>query len=338
MAYSIKFTGSWMLNRFKDIEGENRALKGLDDLPEIAATSSGLKALCTFFAWQGIEDCRKCCGGNGDLLVSGVAQMAADYAWQTTAEGVFIILTLQTAQFLLKSVQNAVTGKHLGEVVAYLAPLKDAANFDLAKMVPPSAKTPEEFYNLDYLVQLFRYSALSAVVNVSQEFQQRLGDLNGKFDEALNACAVELCNAVRSHTFVFMLSNFATGIAAVEDKGCKQALQYLAAFWACSNMVDDGQWIGILSSGQLRLVKTAVTKLLDLLRPNAIALTDAFDFPDNVLNSAIGRYDGNVYEALYDFARKSPLNQQEVFDGYQEVLRPHLDIEFLKNGNRKPKL
>jgi acyl-CoA oxidase len=35
------------------------------------------------------------------------------------------------------------------------------------------------------------------------------------------------------------------------------------------------------------------------IRPNAVALVDAFDFSDTALNSSIGRYDGNVYEEMY---------------------------------------
>jgi hypothetical protein len=38
-------------------------------LPEIAASSAGLKAFCTFLTSQGIEDCRKCCGGNGYVII-----------------------------------------------------------------------------------------------------------------------------------------------------------------------------------------------------------------------------------------------------------------------------
>jgi hypothetical protein len=30
------------------------------------------------------------------------------------------------------------------------------------------------------------------------------------------------------------------------------------------------------------------------VRVDAVALTDAFEFPDNALNSAVGRHDGNV--------------------------------------------
>lgn len=37
--------------------------------------------------------------------------------------------------------------------------------------------------------------------------------------------------------------------------------------------------------------------------------------PDNILASNIGRFDGNVYEALYDSAKKSSLNKIDPFDG-----------------------
>ena len=39
---------------------------------------------------------------------------------------------------------------------------------------------------------------------------------------------------------------------------------------------------------------------------------DAFDIPDTVLNSALGRYDGDVYRHLYEWALKAPRNKSEV--------------------------
>ena len=48
------------------------------------------------------------------------------------------------------------------------------------------------------------------------------------------------------------------------------------------------------------------------IRPQAVPLVDAFEFTDHILDSCLGRYDGRVYEALYDWAKKSPLNQSEV--------------------------
>jgi hypothetical protein len=37
----------------------------LAGIKEMHATSAGLKAYCTFTAAEGLEDCRKCCGGHG---------------------------------------------------------------------------------------------------------------------------------------------------------------------------------------------------------------------------------------------------------------------------------
>lgn len=49
-----------------------------------------------------------------------------------------------------------------------------------------------------------------------------------------------------------------------------------------------------------------------MYRPEAVSLVDAFDHSDYVLNSPLGRYDGNVYEDLFRWAQRSALNKEEV--------------------------
>lgn len=63
---------------------------------------------------------------------------------------------------------------------------------------------------------------------------------------------------------------------------------------------------------QLSQVSQRLKELLAQLRPNAVALVDAFDYCDEMLNSVLGRYDGNVYEHMFEWARCSPLNKTEV--------------------------
>ena len=60
---------------------------------------------------------------------------------------------------------------------------------------------------------------------------------------------------------------------------------------------------GYLSGRQAGLVRQQVRTLLGQVRPDAVALVDAWNFPDHVLASAIGRYDGNVYQAMFDWVR-----------------------------------
>ena len=58
---------------------------------------------------------------------------------------------------------------------------------------------------------------------------------------------------------------------------------------------------------QIQLARTkTVMKLLEEIRPHAVRLVDAWNFPDWQLDSSLGRYDGKVYEDL--FKRASELN------------------------------
>lgn len=40
----------------------------------------------------------------------------------------------------------------------------------------------------------------------------------------------------------------------------------------------------------------------------AVQITDAFGFSDFELGSVLGRYDGRVYETLWEEAKKDPVN------------------------------
>ena len=67
-------------------------------------------------------------------------------------------------------------------------------------------------------------------------------------------------------------------------------------------------------------VRESVLNLIDLIRPNAIALVDARDFSDFRLKSALGRYDGDVYPAIIKSSKRDPLNKEDIGPGYD----PHL--------------
>lgn len=69
---------------------------------------------------------------------------------------------------------------------------------------------------------------------------------------------------------------------------------------------------GVLTPDIISNLHSRRVSLLAELRPNAVMLVDAFDYPDRLLNSCLGRYDGQVYDALYEYAKSSSLNQYQV--------------------------
>lgn len=73
--------------------------------------------------------------------------------------------------------------------------------------------------------------------------------------------------------------------------------------------------------GQLEL---RLQNCLKQLRPNAVALVDSFDLHDRILDSALGAYDGNVYERMFAEAKKSPLNKEPVNEAFHKYLKPFM--------------
>jgi acyl-CoA oxidase len=333
LTYVLKFVSTWMVNSFSALEGDSKQVGVITDtsaLPELAATSAGMKAIASFMVANGIEDLRKCCGGNGYLMSSGIAPLAADYVWQTTAEGDFVLLILLTGRFLLKSLASARKGPLSGPV-EYLNVIRDP-DFDPTKLAPQQPKSVEDLMNLDYLLSLFKFRALTLVLSVGAEIQKRV--FKGQSQaEAWNSLSLDMYNAVRAHCLYFILEIAIKKTKEAKEPKVSKAVNSIVALFANSIIMDDN-WAGLLTEKQFRLVREAVALLLDQLRPDAVTLVDAFDLDDNVVNSTIGRYDGNIYEALYEYAVRSELNQKDPFEGYYEHLQPHLDREFLKHGNK----
>ena len=87
----------------------------------------------------------------------------------------------------------------------------------------------------------------------------------------------------------------------------------------------------LLDGDQVDALVTEINVLLAEIRPDAVGLTDAFSYDDYQLSSTLGRYDGKVYEAIYEEAQKSPLNKSTVMVGWDK-LSPILDLDFLKQG------
>lgn len=75
-------------------------------------------------------------------------------------------------------------------------------------------------------------------------------------------------------------------------------LKKLVALFGLEQMLENaGDFLesGTLKPEQAGLAREAHHRLLRELRPEAVALVDSFDIPDYLLDSALGKYDGDVY-------------------------------------------
>jgi len=346
IGYAIKFSGRWLQRKYDEVSGKADAGEVPDDIVETHASVAGLKGLVTKLVSDGIEDCRKCCGGHGYSLDSGIAALSVDYAWQATAEGDFVVMLLQTARFLLKCVAQARRGMSVPGFANYLSLYEDS-NFSpsLPAFVAsrPSVTKIEDCFDLNRLLALFRHRAVVLVGEAEERIRH----------ESFASSSLYLVAAARAHCYYFLMSTFHDTITNFKaelprgetldgkdyviqtlDPKIKIVLERLFCLTCCINIIEGEGWGGLLPRKEITIIEAAVSRLLSLLRPETVALVDAFDFPDNVLNSTLGRSDGNVYEACYQAAVRCRLNREVPFAGYKDHLRPNLDLELLavRNG------
>jgi acyl-CoA oxidase len=102
-----------------------------------------------------------------------------------------------------------------------------------------------------------------------------------------------------------------------------RVLRCLCHLFALSVMEDsmaDFRAHDYLDATQATLVSAEVMRLCRSLRLDAVSLVDSWQLSDKLLNSALGREDGKVYEALLRLALRSPLNAQDITPTYHTQL------------------
>jgi len=305
-------------------------IQNIDSLKELAASSAGLKALCTFITANGIEDLRKCCGGNGYLLNSGISQIINDYYVQVTAEGDFVILGLFTAKHLIKSIAKIMSGSKLSGIMEYFNVIGEEC-FNLSNIMPKKVTNASEYFNLSYLLNLFKFRSLHKNYSVAMEMNKLIQNDNFHAEKAFLSLSTELLSASQAHCYYIIMHNYVNFLTSITCPKIKNMLSRLCCLFALSHFIE-GNWGEIIDKDQYWVIKTCINDLLNEIRPDAVPIVDSFDFQDYVLRSTIGRYDGNVYESLYDSAQKSILNRSDPFDGYS-YLKPYLNKDLVKKGN-----
>lgn len=123
--FALHFTGKGMMKLYRQNQemmkkkdagresesgrgaGPEETVAGSDLLADLHATSCGLKSLASSTAAEGLEVCRRACGGHGYSSFSGIGPWYADYLPTTTWEGDNYMLTQQVARYvgLLRLVQ-----------------------------------------------------------------------------------------------------------------------------------------------------------------------------------------------------------------------------------------
>ncbi|XP_028258746.1 peroxisomal acyl-coenzyme A oxidase 1 isoform X1 [Parambassis ranga] len=320
MAYAFTFVGQYMKQTYLRITGDiNQG--DFSELPELHALSAGLKAFTTWEANNAIEVCRMSCGGHGYSRSSALPDIYVEFTPTCTYEGENTVMMLQTARYLVKSYRQAKAGQQLSGIVSYLNETQDRR----VQPQPVAARpTVVDINDLSSLVEVYKLRAATLVEMAAKNIQQELQRRKSQEDAWNNSC-IDLVRASDAHCHYVVVKLFTDKLGEIGDTAIHSVLSNLALLYALHGITkNSGDFLmaGLLSVPQVLQMSLRIKELLSQLRLNAVALVDAFDIHDKKLNSVLGRYDGNVYEHMFEWARSSPLNTEEVHESFHKYLKP----------------
>ncbi|KAG7402328.1 hypothetical protein PHYBOEH_000036 [Phytophthora boehmeriae] len=319
-AYAIVLTGN-QVDSFSLVLADQIKRGDLSKLQVGHAMSCGLKVLTSDLACNGIETCRRACGGHGYLLSSGLPILLGDILQTVTAEGENFVLSQQTARALLKIHDQFRSGADLPEEMQFMA--------NIGKSRYTQTRDKQQWLGLDTYVEIFQQRFLHLLNNLVSKMSSAPSIAAGIQNNSM--LCYKLANA---YTYVVLVNNFVASVRS--STALLPVLQPLCQLFALTQLeANAGEFMesGCVFPNEMPIIRANIEELLKLIRPHAVTLVDGFNFSDHLLNSTLGRYDGNVYEALYESAQHDPLNHSSDKVALHELLLPIRD-EISKSKSR----
>lgn len=305
--FALHYTGEYMYKLYH--ESRSTIERGdFGPLAELHSASSGLKSLCTTLAADGIETCRRAMGGHGFGGGSGLIGLNSDYLSKPTVEGDNWMITQQVAAYLIKKMQqcverpDAASKDPTDELFKHYLQNKD-------HRIPESYFDPQSGQFDDAsIVSVFQWrtAALSHTT-----YQHRIEQ-----KKPWTKMMIQLHALSRAYSEQILITNFYNALSSTQSNLTSPAPEVLRicfrlfALYTMEQSATSFILTSSISSACLTMLPDSILELMSDLRPHAVKLMDAWSIPDFLLDSALGRYDGKVYEELFDMAhRRNPLNK-----------------------------
>ena len=297
-------------------------MKSIDAMKSLFIDSGSLKSTCTWLAAEAIDQCRQACGGHGYSGYNGFGRAYNDWVVQCTWEGDNNVLGINIGKPLVKHIiaieddDKVVKGSS-----DFLNQLKEYTGSGASKVVLNNAKDITD-------LKTFIKSLEVAIIRLSYETGKTVRKENFDFVGA------ELVNISKLKAHHYLLSEYVRRIDEHDDASVKPYLYDLGRVYAATVVLD--RFAGIYltfnvasTSAITDLAKVVIPQLCKQVRPNVVGLTDSFQMSDMMINAAIGRYDGDIYENYFDLVKtlNPPAKDKAPYSAALEAMlnRPSID-------------
>ena len=300
--YALHFAQAELVTEFARVFADEDPNDDTDGITEhdrraLEASAAGIKALGTWHASDTIQTCREACGGAGYLTENRFATLKADTDVFTTFEGDNTVLLQLVAKGLLTDYRDAF-GKldPLGaarfvaaqavEIAVEKAALRTLVE-RLRDVVPGRSDDDDPDAGLrddQYHCGMLRFREQHMLAGVARRLKRGIDAGDDAFD-VFNRCQDHVIAAGRAHVERVVLEAFLAAVENAPDE-LKDTLTTLYDLHALATIEADRAWFiehGRLSGARSKAITAMVNRLCETVRPEALALVDAFGIPDGLV-------------------------------------------------------
>jgi acyl-CoA oxidase len=257
---------------------------GSGDAQDVEVVAAALKSYASSFAVDTLHACREACGGEGYMSSSRLTGYLADADIFTTFEGANPVLLQLVAKGLLTDYREQFGELRLWSAVRYIGS-RAAARFAELDPIGPRRSDPEHLRDPDFHMAAFRYREERLLSTLARRLKRRIDEGEDSFT-ALNACQDHAVAVGNAHAERVVLEAIQRAVAAAAESSIAQPLSHLSELYALSRIEADLGWFlekGYVEGGKARAIRAEVGTLCAELRPDALALVEAFGIPDALL-------------------------------------------------------
>jgi acyl-CoA oxidase len=273
--FALDFALNDLVRSFGELAGDTQDVEGL---------AAALKAYASDHAVDTLHACRQACGGEGYMASSRITQHMADADIFTTFEGANSVLLQLVAKGLLTEYREQFGELRLWSAVRWMTGRAAEVLADLDP-IGPRRTDPEHLRDPDFHRAAFRFREERLLGSLARRLKARIDDGEDSFT-ALNACQDHALAVGTAYAERVVLDAMLAAVAAAEDEPFADPLRRLAALFALTRIEADLGWFmekGYVEGGKARGIRAEVNALCAEIRPDAVALVDAFGIPDVLL-------------------------------------------------------
>lgn len=255
---------------------------------EIETLAAGLKAYSTWFTTAALQECREACGGKGYLSENRLPALKADTDIFTTFEGDNTVLLQLVARGLLTRFQQEFSEEGVMGVLRFVGE-NVAVTIRERNPITVRNTSREHLLDPDFHQRAFAYRQDRLTYSVSQRLRRKIKGGRPAYEAYLEV-QTHMLTLAQAFVERFVVEQFYHVIDQCTDERLQATLSRLAQLFALHTIESHKGWYleqGYLEGNKTRAIRYLVDELCAELRPESLALVEAFAIPDSLLGAEI---------------------------------------------------